>query len=390
MTALDERLLELYETELRYLRNAGADFARRYPKLAGRLELSSEGSADPQIERMLESFAYLAARLHRRLEDDLAVVPSALLQSLYPLLANPTPATAIANFATSAQVPPPPTGQSVPRGSLLYAESGQGSRCRFRTAHAVALWPLRLSGLGEAGRGEKDLFDRTKVDSVLRLRLSGQGAALGDVTAGSLRLFLSGPRKHAAKVHELLMADLLDIALVGAESGEAVHIGAEALSPVGFATEDALLPDETETHPAFRLLKEYFTLPEAFLFLDLSGLDRRPSDAAVDILFALKRRPPDWLDVTAVRPRLGCTPVVNLFRKTAEPIEFGAIDNRPVQLILLLASPVDQTGPHIQALASISRILTNASVRSAFKKCQTAEELYELIERYEDLADVKA
>ena len=320
MTGLDERLLELYEAELRYLQDAGADFARRYPKLAGRLELGSTGSGDPHIERLLESFAFLTARLNRKLERDIATVPAALLQGLYPALADPVPPSAVVAADIDPDVPPPPSGLRMPRGSTLYAPAAAGTPCRFRTAFDVDLYPVRVSALAQEPSGARDLFDPGTTDSVLRFTVSGSGAALGQVELDSLRVFLDGPRKHATKVFELLMAEVVEIVLVGRGSGRVARLDPAAARPSGMDDGEALLPDRTETHPAYRLLKEYFTLPEKFLFFELGGLGQRPDDASVDVLFALRRRPPAWLDLGAVRARVGCTPALNLFRVTAEPI----------------------------------------------------------------------
>ncbi|WP_428388864.1 PTS sugar transporter subunit IIA [Mucisphaera sp.] len=74
--------------------------------------------------------------------------------------------------------------------------------------------------------------------------------------------------------------------------------------------------------------------------------------------------------------------------RPSEPIEFGAIDGQPVDLILLLASPLDQTGPHIQALAKISRMLTDESLRASLKAAEDAEALYAIIAEHEANAPV--
>src|SRR5205809_901704 len=83
-----EDFLRYYHGELTYLRRMGAIFAERYPKLAGRLELSPHDCADPHIERLLESFAFLTARIQRRLDGEFPEFTSALLGVLYPHLLN--------------------------------------------------------------------------------------------------------------------------------------------------------------------------------------------------------------------------------------------------------------------------------------------------------------
>ncbi len=74
--------------------------------------------------------------------------------------------------------------------------------------------------------------------------------------------------------------------------------------------------------------------------------------------------------------------------KPRTPIDFDAIDGRPVDVIILLTSPEDQTGPHIQALAQISRLLTDSNFRAAIKKASTADELYQHIVEHESRAAV--
>jgi fructose-specific phosphotransferase system IIA component len=67
-----------------------------------------------------------------------------------------------------------------------------------------------------------------------------------------------------------------------------------------------------------------------------------------------------------------------------EPIEFNSIDGRPVRILILLVSPVDQTGPHIQALAAISRLMLNNQLRQKLEKVTTANEVYEILNAQEN------
>ncbi|MCC6679337.1 MAG: PTS sugar transporter subunit IIA [Phycisphaeraceae bacterium] len=79
----------------------------------------------------------------------------------------------------------------------------------------------------------------------------------------------------------------------------------------------------------------------------------------------------------------GCRKLCMAIGIAEKPLDFGAIDGKPVDLILLLASPLDQTGPHIQALAQISRMLTDESLRARIKTARDAEQLYKVVEQYE-------
>ncbi len=355
MANRDEHLFELYETELRYLRNAGQDFSARYPKLAARLEIDRNGSNDPQIERLLESFAFLTARLHQRADDDLALVPGAILQSLYPTLASPVPGTGVASYSIDPGAPPPPTGVTVEPGTMLYARGESGELCRFRSAYGVEILPINTTPFRVANAGHYNLFSEHALVAALAFSVVGYGAPLETVEAPTLRIYLEGPRKHTTEILEMLMAEAAEILLVDRQNGTEQAIGIDSISHIGFERGHALLPDTIETHPAQRLLREYFIIPEKFLFLELSNFDRRPMNPTVDVVFGLKSRPASWLDMGSVRPMLHCTPIINIFSTMAEPIalthqeteyrivpELGADDTHEVYSV----SGVDVTSPH--------------------------------------------
>ena len=320
MANSEDRLFELYEAELRYLRNGGQDFAARFPKLAGRLELGRDGSNDPHIERLLESFAFLTARLQQRADEELAVVPKALLQSLYPSIASPVPGTAIAKYTLELETPPPPSGVTVPVDTMLYARGENSELCRFRSAYEVKLLPLNTSGLRTVNMRNYASFSGQGIIAALAFTVTGYGAPLNVVEAPVLGLYLEGPRKHSTEILEILMDQSAEILLVDRETGAEIPIGMDSLEHIGFDRNQALLPDAVETHPAQRLLREYFVIPEKFLFVNLANFNLRPKGNSIDIVFGLKRRPAAWLDPQSVRPTLHCTPLINLFATMAEPI----------------------------------------------------------------------
>ena len=131
-----EDLLPHYENELTILRKLSKDFARRYPKIAGRLMLEGEVCEDPHVERLIESFAFLAARIHRKLDDEFPEVTEALLSVLYPHFLRPVPSMSIAQLSAA-----PGAGvgsrQQVPRGTQLLSRPVNGMPVKYRTAYDV-------------------------------------------------------------------------------------------------------------------------------------------------------------------------------------------------------------------------------------------------------------
>src|SRR5919201_5803485 len=119
---MDERLLSLYNTEIRHLRDMAGEFAREYPKIAGRLALdrdAKEACPDPYVERLLEGFAWLAARVHLKLDAEFPRFTQALLETIYPHYLSPTPSMLIAQCTPDSKDPGLAGGFTIPRGSAL-------------------------------------------------------------------------------------------------------------------------------------------------------------------------------------------------------------------------------------------------------------------------------
>ena len=142
---MPDDLLVYYERELSFLRQMGAEFAARYPKIAGRLLLEADGSEDPHVERLLQAFAFLAARVHHKLDDELPEITDALLGVLYPHYLAPIPSMSIVQFVLDPDRGKLTSGHRIERDSRLYSQPVQGTSCRFRTCYPVTLWPIEVA-----------------------------------------------------------------------------------------------------------------------------------------------------------------------------------------------------------------------------------------------------
>src|SRR5215831_602144 len=119
---MDPRLLRLYSDELTHLREVGSEFAREFPKIAARLGMEGMEVADPYVERLLEGFAFLAARVQLKLESEQAPLIAHLLEALYPNFLAPLPSMVVARLAVDPANPNLVGGYTVPRGSALLSE----------------------------------------------------------------------------------------------------------------------------------------------------------------------------------------------------------------------------------------------------------------------------
>ncbi|WP_437975989.1 type VI secretion system baseplate subunit TssF [Sorangium sp. So ce295] len=319
----DAELLDLYARELAYLRERGAEFAAAYPKIAARLGLEGRHSADPHVERLIESFAFLTARLQRRLDSDLPELTTSLLGVLYPPLLSPIPSMAIAAFEVSPRDSKLTSGHVIERGTPLFAEAHGGPTCRFRTCAPVTLWPIEIESAGFGAPEALDLPPGSGgVMAALRIRLRSGGPPLRALGVRRLRFFLSGGGLSGYRLYELLFGHTLRVLCAGEGGGR--DLAEARLHPVGFGPDEEALPYPVHASPGHRLVQEYFAFPEKFLFFDVE-LTHLPEGTACSLLFLLDQRPPASLVVRADTFRLGCAPIINLFSRTTEPIR---VDHR--------------------------------------------------------------
>lgn len=328
-----EDLLHFYERELAYVRELGGEFAAKYPRVASRLLLEEDRCEDPHVERLIESFAFLAARVHLRLEDDLSEVTSALLQLLYPHYLRPMPAMSVAEF----QIDPAQGKQSaaviVPRGTQLVTKRKvEGMPCRFRTAYPVQLWPMSVAEC--AWRSPEQIATPLRVAgaaAVLRIMLRAtEDVALAQTGLETLQFYLSGNSAVTLNLYELLSRNCLRIVLRHPDHpSRSVELDSTALQPRGFGEDESMLPYSRQSFDGYRLIQEYFSFPEKYLFFSLSGLQAMqalPKTDQIEVLIyisrfdRMERSQTLEVGVSASTLRLGCTPIVNLFAQTAEPI----------------------------------------------------------------------
>jgi type VI secretion system protein ImpG len=326
---MSEALLPYYNRELSYIRRLGAQFAESHPKIAGRLRLGPDSSEDPHVERLIEAFAFLTARVRHKLEDDFPELTEALLGVLYPHYLAPLPSMSIVQFELDPQQTELTTGYTIPRYSPLETEPIQGEPCRFRTCYPVTLWPieLQLASLSQPPFEAPVTEVSAQAASVLRLALNCRGKAMTfrTLTPSMFRFFLKGQAQHADLLYELLLNHTLQVVLAnGPDDPAPVVLEPDCLRPVGFAADEALLPYTARSFPGYRLLTESFAYRLKFLFCDLVDLGAqalRRIDRRLEIYLFLNRAAPDLeQNLSAETFRLGCTPIVNLYQHRAEPI----------------------------------------------------------------------
>jgi type VI secretion system protein ImpG len=343
-----DELLGYYERELIFLRRMGAEFARKYPKIAARLLLEEEKIEDPHVERIIEAFAFLTGRISLKLDDELPEITESFLNVLYPHYLSPIPSMAITQFSFGSPNDKLTAVQMLERGAKLNSRPVDGTPCQFRTGFDVQLVPMEIQSAALESNAPKDGRGKYS-ESHIRLSMRCFGDSnLSEFKVGSsgeplnfLRFYINGDPQLVFPLYEIIFNQATRVEFRAKEAPignktlktltniqlklpDPVILPAEdAIKQVGFSEEESLLPYTKRSFQGYRLLTEYFAFPYKFLFFDIYGIDQaiaKKFGSHFDILIHLKDVTPPKAPITADTFRLGCTPIINLFSRMADPI----------------------------------------------------------------------
>jgi len=331
---MDSRLLQYYHQELQHLREMGGEFAREFPKIAGRLGLEGFECADPYVERLLEGFGFLTARVQLKMDDEFPRFTQHLLEIIYPHYLAPIPSMVVVQFQPDPTEGSLEKGFVIPRDSALRSILGKGDQtpCEYRTGQAVTLWPLELTeahyfaGREPVAHLELPELARVRAGIRLRLRTTVPDLPISKLALDRLAIFLRGSDALPGRLYEQLLANVVLLVARPSERPAPWHevIAGHSLRRLGFADEQALLPCPPPSFHGYRLLQEYFAFPQRFLFVELGGLEpavRRCAGRELEVLILLDRADPALENlVSAAQFALFCAPAINLFPKRADRI----------------------------------------------------------------------
>lgn len=325
--------LRLYDGELSYLREMGAEFAAAYPRVAGRLSLEDGESGDPYVERLLEGVAFLAARVQLKLQARFPDFTQHLLELVYPHFLSPMPSMTVVAFTPDPDAGRMEAGHLIPRQTRLISQTvpGTNTACEFRTASDVHLWPVELRGVEYIERPDRvsalNLPRAQGAQAAIRIRLGTTNQLpLSKLALRELTLHFPSDGGLGGALLRQMLGDCSRIVLrpLARPCPWQEVLPPSALRHRFDAPEDALLPQAPKAFDGYRLLQEYFALPERTLFVQLAGLGdaiRASDDGEIEIIFALRRA-----DARLARRlrresiRLFATPAINLFEHTADRI----------------------------------------------------------------------
>ncbi len=342
-----DELLGFYERELIFLRRMGAEFAKKYPKIAARLSIDEEKIEDPHVERLVEGFAFLAGRISLKLADEIPEITESFLNVLYPHYLNPIPSMAISQFIFGSPKDKIAAAQKIEKGTKLRSRPIDGSPCRFQTVYDTQLAPIEI--LSSALESDAPPNAQGKLaDCRIRISLRCFGNAMfSEIKSGasenpidSLRFYINGEPQLIFALYELIFNHASSVELrpkdPPLDSGmgmtmsnfqvklpNPITLPKDVIKQVGFDENENILPYSKRSFAGYRLLTEYFTFPYKFMFFDVEGLAKaaqKKFGSHFDILIHLKDVTPPKAPITNETFKLGCSPIINLFSQSAEPV----------------------------------------------------------------------
>jgi type VI secretion system protein ImpG len=334
---MDPRLLRYYDHELQFMREMGDEFAKAYPKIASRLSLDEFECADPYVERLLEGFSFLAARIQLKLDEEFPRFTQHLMERVYPHYLAPTPSMMVVQFQADMLEPSLSDGFLLPRHATLRSRLGKGSHtaCLYRTSQDVTLWPIEIkrveylptpASIVLAGIGKQN-----RAKSAIRLRMSTTGEIpFNHLNVDRLALFISGGGSGMQAFEALAGHTLRLVGRAPEADSYRTSVKTNPVRIMGFDKEESLLPYGPRSFQGYRFLAEYYALPERFMFielLDLQSVIKGCDDQQLELFILLDESNPNLEgSLSEANFLLNCSPAINLFPKRADRIHLSDHD----------------------------------------------------------------
>ncbi len=325
-----EDLLYYYNRELSYLYEAGADFAKKHPAIANSLKLLPGGSGDAHVELLIQAFAFLTARLRKRMADNFPELTGTLLNILYPHYQTPIPPLSIVKFQPTADVK---TINDIPYGTLLETDPSAGDHCRFQTCYNTSVLPIAVLDSEihtDIPSAVLNKHSKNKVTCCLKLKLKclDPDLTFAELMPQKFRFHLNGPFHQMLSIYSWLFQNTQFLGIGTGDDAAISFMPISQLQAVGFNEGEGLYPHSERSHIGYRLLAEYFTFPQKYLFFDI--VIEKPEQFYVgtgnqlELLFFLDTTHKYARDVSKMGIFVpNCTPIINLFPITAEPITWS-------------------------------------------------------------------
>ena len=324
---MSDDLLYYYEKELTYLRKSSESFSKQYPKVAGRLRISGDSVEDPHISRLIESVAFLNAKVQKKLDDDFPELTEGILNVIYPHYIRPLPSFNIARFNPNNELD---SYFHIPVATSLETPSSKELSCRFQTCYPVDLWPITVTeakiyprpfitpGSGSA-RGSQSVLH-------LQLQANWNQESISELEIDQLKFYLHGQPQLTYPLYQFFLQHCTHLFVARHSQDEnPIACSPTKIQPVGFEQDEGLYPYPEQSFTGYRLLTEFFAAPEKFLFFSIEELkDILSQGFEKEINFYFYFDSSHSLlekSLTKDNILMNACPIINLFEQDAEPIK---------------------------------------------------------------------
>lgn len=337
---MDQRLIGHYNRELEFIQEMGGEFASHFPKVAGRLGMEGLACADPYVERLLEGFAFLSARIQLKLEEEFPQFCQHMLEIVYPDYLAPLPSMAVVQLKVEGDDPSLAAGHVLERGTAMRSGLGQDMQtaCEYRTAHDVVLYPLKIQSAEYIGTraGLAKLGVKPSREVMAGMRITLETTTDVDIKAfdlDRLPLFIAGSGTTALSLFEHIVSAECGLSVATGEKSDRTvrELGGDHVREIGYEHDQALLNYRSRSFDGYRLLREYFAFPERFRFIEVSGLKnilKGGKGRRFELIVHLSSRHNELEGaVDAKNFQLFCTPIINLFPKRTDRVRLNDRDH---------------------------------------------------------------
>lgn len=315
-------LSEYYQYELSYLRSAGADFAARFPKIARRLDMSGNESNDPQVERLIESFAFLSGKLQKQIDDQFPEISKALLDVMYQPLILPTPSCVMVNCDVDIMRAAKAPGSIIPKNTILRTTSHSGEMCSFSTSHDLRIWPLEITS---ASIIQKENIPSYYAEATYYLKLDIEYEPSNSIP-NNLKFYILADSLLRSKIFSAIFSTDLRIVYQKDDNFKFLN----NILPIGNRDEESLLNYPQNIHKGFRILHEYFSFPEKFYGFEVALNPDVDISGKTSILIPMSYD--ISMQISEKNFSLSSVPAINLFPKISEPLR---MDSKQVEYCLI-------------------------------------------------------
>ncbi|WP_286715303.1 type VI secretion system baseplate subunit TssF [Acinetobacter sp. UBA2581] len=318
-----EDLLPYYEKQLQEFSQQSREFATKYPKIAQRLSLNQEHIDDPHIERLIQAFSLISARIDKKLNESYEIFTRSIFEVMFPQYLKTFPACSIVSFEDSNKTKNLKEDHIIPKNTVLKARSIRGVQCEYRTVNDVTLLPIQLKEVSFKTHPSAYIHLNRNATLILKFEIFNQQLEL--LSQQKLPLYLDAISNFPLQVLDTIFKS--DTLFSLKYQNHKVDI-ARPFEGIGFTEEESILPIDQHTHQAYRLLTEYFCFPEKFNFLNLNlnflkSVMKDITDFELQIHFKIDLNDQvvirNYAELNSANFKLFSTPIVNLFEKQAEP-----------------------------------------------------------------------